>query len=558
MTPIGSRAYAATPLPSSAAGAEEPNPRADLEPTALADGPLLEMRSITKRFPGVLALDAVDFSVEGGEVHAMMGENGAGKSTLVKILSGVYRLDRGSIKVGGAPVQIDDPRAAQRNGIAIIHQELNQVPELNVFENFFLGRERCTRLGTVDDRAMCLETARWLERLGLVLDPTRKLRELRVAERQLLEIAKAMSLQARVLVMDEPTTALNAEEVTQLFEVMRRLKQGGMAVVYISHRMDEIFRIADRVTVLRDGTLVGTLPIADVTRDSLIKMMVGRELRDLYPTSKRRAGVEVLRVEHLSVDGVPGRRALTDVSLTVRAGEIVGLGGLLGSGRTELLEAMFGVPHCRRVRGQIFLDRQPQRLASPREAIRAGISFVTEDRKGQSLVLVRSVGENASLAALERFLFGPLLRLRKEAKQVSAIVKELRIKTPGLQTPAASLSGGNQQKLVLAKFLLLDTKVFLLDEPTQGIDVGAKAEIYALIDKLAQRGVAVLMASSDMPELLALCDRVAVMCEGRLSGELLRQDATQEGILDYATRFTHLPNFHDSAKDHAGSARCTN
>jgi len=505
---------------------------------------LLMMRGITKRFPGVLALDGVDFEVRSAEVHAMMGENGAGKSTLVKILSGVYHLDRGEIRLAGQLAQIGDPRAAQRQGIAIIHQELNQVPELRAFENFFLGREKRTRLGSVDERTMRQETTEWLGRLGLELDPNRPLRELRVAERQLLEIAKGMSLQARIMVMDEPTTALNAEEVAQLFQVVDRLRQSGMGIVYISHRIDEIFRIADRVTVLRDGRLVGTKPISEINRDSLIKMMVGRELRDLYPTSKRQPGRAVLEVQDLSVASMPGRRELHGASLSVRAGEIVGLGGLLGSGRTELLEAVFAVPARKRVRGTIRIDGHEVQLSSPRQAIRAGISFVTEDRKGQSLVLVRSVGENASLAALHRFALGPLLRLRKEAQEVQGMVRDLRIKTPSLETPAASLSGGNQQKVALAKFLLLDTRVLLLDEPTQGIDVGAKAEIYALIDGLAQRGVAVLLASSDMPELLALCDRIYVMCEGRVSGEVQRQAATQERILDFATRFTHLPQFH--------------
>jgi ribose transport system ATP-binding protein len=509
---------------------------------------LLEMRAITKRFPGVLALDAVDFGVVHGEVHAMIGENGAGKSTLMKILSGVYHLDRGEIRLEGELVHFADPRSAQHHGVAIIHQELNQVPELTVFENFFLGRERRTRLGIVDERFMRQETSKWLGRLGLELDPDRKLRELRVAERQLLEIAKAMSLRARVLVMDEPTTALSSEEVLQLFEVVRRLKEGGMGVVYISHRIDEIFVLADRVTVLRDGKLVGTRPIGEVTRESLIQMMVGRELKDLYPTSTRAFGAELLRIEDLSVAGIPGRRALEKISLTVRAGEIVGLGGLLGSGRTELLEAIFGVPHPRRVQGVITLRDRARSFASPREAIAAGVSLVTEDRKGQSLVLVRSVRENSSLAALERFRFGPLLRLREEARQIGAKVRELRIKTPGLSTPAASLSGGNQQKVVLSKFLIRDTQLFLLDEPTQGIDVGAKAEIYALIDKLAQQGVGVLLASSDMPELLALCDRIVVMCEGRVSGEVAR-GAQQEAILDYATRFTDKT----SHKGHAAS-----
>jgi ribose transport system ATP-binding protein len=549
--PGGDRSSGGVPGPEPSGSAANPS-KAELETTGVE--PFLTMQGVSKRFPGVLALDSVDFDVRPGEVHALMGENGAGKSTLMKILSGVYHLDKGEVRLAGKPVNIGDPRAAQRHGIAIIHQELNQVPELRAFENFFLGRERHSRLGIVNERTMRKETAQWLGRLGLELDPNRKLRELRVAERQLLEIGKAMSLQAQIMVMDEPTTALNAEEVAQLFEVVRRLRANGMGIVYISHRIDEIFRISDRVTVLRDGKLVGTKPVGEVTRDSLIKMMVGRELRDMYPTSRRERGRTVLEVEGLSVTGVPGRRALQEVAVSVRAGEIVGLGGLLGSGRTELLETIFGVPNPSRVSGTIRLGGESRRFPSPRKAIRAGVSFVTEDRKGQSLVLVRSVGENTSLAALHRLRFGPWLRLREEARQIRAMIKELRIKTPGLQTPAASLSGGNQQKVALAKFLLLDTRLLLLDEPTQGIDVGAKAEIYALIDGLAQRGVAVVVASSDMPELLALCDRIYVMCEGRVSGEVSKEAATQERILDYATRFTHLPHFHDSQAAPAGAS----
>ncbi len=499
---------------------------------------LLTMQGITKRFPGVVALDNVSFSARESEVHALMGENGAGKSTLMKILTGVYHQDEGSITLGGETVTLGDPRAAQRHGLAIIHQELNQVPELTVFENFFLGHEKRNRFGALDETLMRRETKRWLSELGLDIDPDRKLRELRVAERQLLEIAKAISFQARVMVMDEPTTALNAEEVGQLFTVVRRLRASGMAIIYISHRMDEIFSIADQVTVLRDGKLVGSKPIAELTRDSLIAMMVGRELTDLYPTSVRQPGAEVLRVTDLSVSSIPGRRALAGVNLSVRAGEIVGLAGLLGAGRTEVLETIYGVPNRARVQGEIQLEGKPQRFASPQDAIRAGVGFVTEDRKGQSLVLIRSVGENASLAGLSQFTRGMFIDLKREAKKVAEVVQRLRVKTPSLNTPAMSLSGGNQQKVVLAKFLITNPKVFLLDEPTQGIDVGAKAEIYALIDRLAQEGAAVILASSEMPELLALCDRILVMCEGRISGELAQSEATQEKILDLATRFS--------------------
>ena len=504
---------------------------------------LLRMRGICKRFAGVTALDNVDISVHAHEVHALMGENGAGKSTLMKILSGVYRHDNGSIELAGRTVSPSDPRAAQALGIAIIHQELNQVPELSVAENFFLGRELKNRFGIIDSARMREESKRWLAELGIRVDLAKPLRNLRIAERQLLEIAKAISLDAKVLVMDEPTTALNTAEVQRLFEVVKRLREQGMAVIYISHRMDEIFRISDRITVLRDGKLVGSMPAHELTRHALIKMMVGRELRELFPARTRQSGAEVVAVRGLSVRGSIGRQALNDIALTVHAGEIVGLAGLLGAGRTEVLEALFGVPAPERVSGDIRINGTAVRLRSPRDAIGLGIGFVTEDRKQQSLVLVRPVGENASLAALGRFVRGGVLQLRREAKEVGAQVRALRVKTPSLHTAAASLSGGNQQKVVLAKWLLTQPKVVLLDEPTQGIDVGAKAEIYELIDRLAKSGTAVVLASSEMPELLALCDRIHVLCEGRIAGTLDYTEATQERILDLATRYSaHVEN----------------
>ena len=504
-----------------------------------APEPLLEMRGVTKRFPGVVALDCVDFSANAGEVHALMGANGAGKSTLMKILAGVYPLDEGEIRLGGVPLHADDPRAAQRQGIAIIHQELNQVAELRAFENFFLGRELKRARWVLDEGRMKVETRRWVAQLGLDLDPDRKVGQLRVAERQLLEIGKAMSLKARVLVMDEPTTALNVEEVGQLFMVMRRLRAAGLAIVYISHRMEEVFAIGDRVTVLRDGRRVDSRPIGDFTRASLIQAMVGHEPAGAIPARPRSVGGEVLGVRGLEVRGTADRCGLHEIDLTVKAGQIIGVAGLLGSGRTELLEALFGVPNPRRVRGTVTVRGRAVRLSSPRDAIRAGISFVTEDRKGQSLVLPRSVLENASLAGLSLFVRRPLpfLDLRAEQRAVEEMVARLDIKPPTLRTAVASLSGGNQQKVALARFLLLCPALFLLDEPTQGVDVAAKAEIYALVDDLAREGAGVLLASSDIPELLALCDAIHVMCEGRITGSLPRGEATQERILDLATRF---------------------
>jgi ABC-type sugar transport system ATPase subunit len=333
--------------------------------------PLLEMTGITKRFPGVIALDHVSFAAYPNEVHALMGENGAGKSTLMKILTGVYTLDAGSITLAGRALAAADPRSAQRQGLAIIHQELNQVPELSAFENFFLGREQRNRFGMIDNHHMRQETARWLRELGLEIDPDRQIKNLRIAERQLLEIAKAISMNARVLVMDEPTTALNAEEVSQLFAVIERLRDSGMAIIYISHRMDEIFKISNRITVLRDGKLVGSQPAKHMTRDSLIAMMVGRELKDLYPTNAREIGLTVLRVNDLNVKSTPGKQALEEVNFHVQAGEIVGLAGLLGAGRTEVLEAIYGVPHASLVTGRIQIDTHSKPTA-PHKAIEAG------------------------------------------------------------------------------------------------------------------------------------------------------------------------------------------
>ncbi len=501
------------------------------------------MRGITKRFPGVLALADVSFSAHAGEVHALMGENGAGKSTLMKILTGVYSNDGGQILLDAQVIHSSDPRGAQRHGIAIIHQELNQVPELSITENFFLGREKRGAFGMLDKDAMRGETRQWLERLGLKLNVDRPLRGLRVAERQLLEIAKAISLRARVLVMDEPTTALNSEEVERLFEIVRSLRAEGLAIVYISHRMNEIFAISDRVTVLRDGQLAGSQLTTQLTRDALITLMVGRALPDLYAEQPDTGHLsdssrpEVLRVTNLSARAKPGGQPLQNISFAVRSGEVVGLAGLLGAGRTELLEALYGVPNPASVSGEIQVGGRVTQIRSPRDAIRAGMGFITEDRKHQSLVLVRSVAENISLAGLPQFVRGGLIDLKREERAVNQSIRTLRVKTPSASTPIASLSGGNQQKVVFAKYWLTKPQLFLLDEPTQGIDVGAKAEIYALIRDLSSQGTAVILASSEMPELLMLCDRILVLCDGRITADLPRAEATQEKILDYATRF---------------------
>ncbi|GAA1694312.1 ribose ABC transporter ATP-binding protein RbsA [Fodinicola feengrottensis] len=499
-----------------------------------SNSPILAMRDIAKSFPGVRALTGVSMDVRAGEVHALLGENGAGKSTLCNILSGVFTEYAGSIELAGERANIHHPKDAQSLGIGMIHQELNLVPELSIADNIFLGREPRTRWGTINRPLMDAESRRLLAELGLRLDPRRPVRTCQIAEQQLIEVAKALSLNVRVLIMDEPTSALADAEVKLLFAVIRRLVARGVAVIYISHRLEELYEIADRVTVLRDGGYIGTREMAATDRAELIRMMVGRPLGEIFQHSaKISAGAERLRVTGLSLAADPraGRVALHDVSLSVRAGEIVGLAGLMGAGRTEVLEAIFGVFGTRAIRGSLALDGKPYPPRSPEEAIRRGVALVAEDRKTQSLVLSNTVRFNASLASLKRFRRWSGVDAKAERKAVAEQVASLRVKTPSLASMVANLSGGNQQKVVLAKCLLTKPTVLLLDEPTRGIDVGAKAEISELVNKLAAAGTGILMASSELPELLGTCDRIIVLCEGRVTAELDRAEATQERIL---------------------------
>ena len=498
---------------------------------------MLEIKSVSKSFPGVLALNNVSFTVQQGEVHALVGENGAGKSTLMKILSGVYNDYDGEILLEGERLALRSPRDAQRHGIAIIHQELNLVPELTVVDNVFLGIERRTRLGGLDSRGMERECRQLLQRFNLDVPPNRPVKWLRVGEQQLVEVAKALALKARLFILDEPTSALSESEIERLFAVIASLKAAGVTMIYISHKLDEVFRIADTVTVLRDGQHIGTRPIRDTKPGELIRMMVGRTLTELFPKEVVPAGEEVLRVEHLNLapDRQRNTRSLRDISFTLKRGEILGLAGLMGAGRTELLETLFGVYPSSRVSGQIVLNGREQHNHSPEAAIDAGFAFVTEDRKFQSLITGMSVAHNVTLAALKRFLTLGFIQMRAESAAVLRSIDELRIKTPSRFAIVNNLSGGNQQKVVLAKGLLNRPMVLLLDEPTRGIDVGAKAEIYSLISHLAQSGAAILMASSELPEILAMCDRVLVLCEGRLTGEFTRSEATQERIMEAAT-----------------------
>lgn len=509
---------------------------------------ILRMRRITKRFPGVVALDGVTFDVYAAEVHALVGENGAGKSTLMNIMSGVYTTFDGEMLLNDQPVAFHNTREAQNSGIAMIHQELNLVPELTVYENIFLGREYKTRLGTIDRRAMRRASEQLMAKLGLEIDSNRRVSQLRVGQRQLIEIAKALNLNSRIIIMDEPTSALSDSEVEYLFSVIRSLSEHDVAVIYISHRLDEVYSIADRITVLRDGRVVGSSPASEMPRPRLISLMVGRDLEVLYPKVPVELGDDVFRVENLSY--VQGQTQILDrISLHVRAGEIVGIGGLMGAGRTQLLEAIFGVYPPSAISGRMILNGQQVVFESPQDAIEHGLGLIAEDRKQQSLVLERSVAENTSLAALRMFTnrLG-ILRQRAERRAVRQVVDDLNVKTPTIETMVANLSGGNQQKVVIGKFLLSQIKLFLLDEPTRGIDVGAKAEIYNLIGRLAQNGTAFLLVSSEMPELLAVCDRIYVLCEGRLTGEFSRDAFDQEALMEAATRFVGKVNNHLQAQ----------
>ena len=492
--------------------------------TPEAGAVVLRMSGIRKSFPGVVALAGVDLELRRGEVHVLLGENGAGKSTLMKILSGAYRKDEGVISLEGREVEIAGPRHARELGIGIIYQELMLVPELSAAENVFLGREPHRLPGLIDRRTMLRDAARLLDELGAAFDVGVPTRQLSIAQRQLVEIAKALSLDARILVMDEPTSALTEREAGALFKMIRRLTAQGVSVVYISHRLEEIFEIGDRVTVLRDGQHIATRPIGDTNRRELVRLMVDRDLHEMVMRTPAARGNELLRVTGLRRRGV-----LHNVALTVHAGEIVGLAGLLGSGRTRVARAIFGLD--RRDGGEIFVKGRQRAISSPRQAIRAGLGFVTEDRKGEGLVLGLSVRANLSLAVLRTLSRFGVVRRAQERAMSDRYARELRIKTPSLEQAVLHLSGGNQQKVVLGKWLACEVDVLFLDEPTRGIDVGSKQEIYNLISRLAASGVGIVLISSELPEIVGLCDRVLVMRSGRVAGEFTREEATQERLL---------------------------
>jgi methyl-galactoside transport system ATP-binding protein len=499
-------------------------------------GFILEMKGITKLFPGVKSLDDVTLEVRPGSVHALMGENGAGKSTLMKCLFGLYQPDRGSIVLDGKPVLIKEPKQALDLGIAMIHQELHPVPERSVMENLWLGRFPRRQLGPfrwVSDRSMQEATEKLFRELDIDMDPRARIGSLSVSRIQLIEIAKAVSYHSKIIIMDEPTSSLTGPEAERLFAIIRDLKQRGVAIIYISHKMEEILRIADDVTILRDGRKVGTWPASGLTIDSMIHSMVGRALDQRFPAKVNVPDETYFEVKHLSAAG-SGR--LHDVSFSVKKGEILGIGGLVGSQRTELLETLFGLRP--KVTGQFLSQGREIFIHSPRDAIRHGLALLTEERRVTGIFPSWSVLENTVVANQKNYR-GPtgLIRDRLRIVDTERSIKDLRIKTPSWSVAIKNLSGGNQQKVLLARWLLTQPTLLLLDEPTRGIDVGAKAEIYGMIVELAKQGKSVIMISSEMAELIGLSDRIMVMCEGRVAGIIPGQGATEEQILRLATQF---------------------
>ncbi len=491
---------------------------------------VLEMCHMSKAFPGVQALKDVSLSVRRGEVHALVGENGAGKSTLMKILAGALAADAGEILIDGQKVEIIDPITALNLGISMIYQELNLVPSISVAENIFLGQlPAALNWGHLDWNALNIAADELLQHLHVDVSPRAMVRHLSVAKKQMVEIAKALSTKAKIIIMDEPTSALTLAETQNLFDIIRNLKARGVAVIFITHRLVEIFAIADRVTVMRDGQHIATRDIREVDEPAIVAMMVGRELTTLFPKVEAHLGDVVLEVRNLTKAGL-----LSDINLHVRSGEIVGLAGLVGAGRTDLAKAIFGIAPADS--GEILVGGVPRTIGSPQDAIQLGLGFVPEDRKEEALVLPRPVRDNITLTIIDKLSWlGFSVRARQEQQLVSSYIENLGIKTPGSMQLVRNLSGGNQQKVIIARWLAAQPKVLIMDEPTRGIDVGAKAEIHALMGKLAQQGVGILMISSELPEILGVSDRVVVMHQGRITGEFLRSQVTQEAIMKAAT-----------------------
>ena len=491
---------------------------------------ILTMKDIDKSFPGVHALDHVSFEVKRGEVHALMGENGAGKSTLMKVLTGIYTKDSGSITYEGKEIEFHNTREAQDAGVVIVHQELNMLGHLTVAQNIFIGREFKKGIG-IDDKKMNEEARKLFDRLHIDIDPTETMANLTVGKQQMCEIAKAISHDARVIIFDEPSAALTEAEIEELFKIIRDLREQNLGIVYISHRMDEIKVITDRVTVMRDGTYVGTLITKDCTKDDIINMMVGRVI---YEDPKSASTVPadapvVLKVEHLNAG-----RMVQDVSFELHKGEILGFSGLMGAGRTETARAIFGADP--KESGDIYVNGEKVTINTPQDAVKCGIGYLSEDRKRYGIVVQKTVAENSTMACLQNYMKGLFINKKAEKKVAEEYVESLATKTPSVDQLVVNLSGGNQQKVVIAKWLINDCDILIFDEPTRGIDVGAKNEIYKLMNKLASEGKSIIMISSEMTEILRMSDRIVVMCEGRKTGEVRIEEATQEVIMNMATR----------------------
>lgn len=498
---------------------------------------LLELKGVCKSFPGVKALDNVQLALRPGTVHALMGENGAGKSTLMKCLFGIYKMDAGEIYMNGQKIQVDNPDEAMKLGIAMVHQELQPVPARSVAENLFLGRFPVKKIGPIqmiDHKKMYEDTAYWLHEVKMDFDPKAMLGDLSIGQMQSVEIAKAVSHQAKVVIFDEPTSSLSENEVEALFRIMNDLRDKGVAMVYISHKMDEIKRIADDITIMRDGTYVGTWPASELTTDQIIAKMVGRELTNVYPERKNEPGDVILEVNDLcSIH----ENSFQHVSFNLRKGEILGFGGLVGAQRTELLEGVFGIRGIES--GEIKINGTPVNIKKPSDAMKAGIGLITEDRRGNGIFGCLSIKDNVGVSVYNKYLkAGFVLDHKRINGVVDDSIKKLRIKTPSMKEHIANLSGGNQQKVIVARWLANDPDILIMDEPTRGIDVGAKHEIYEIMNDLAAQGKAIIMISSEMAELLGMSDRVYVMCDGKLRGEITeKEEMTQAKVMSYATQF---------------------
>ncbi|MGF9712635.1 sugar ABC transporter ATP-binding protein [Paenibacillus naphthalenovorans] len=492
---------------------------------------VLQMKNICKTFPGIVALDQVSLHIKKGEVHALMGENGAGKSTLMKILAGVEQPDSGDIILNGRKVFFNRPLDAMNHGISMIHQELNSILDMTIAENIFIGREPCYKLGIVNTQELKARTRELFQSVGMDINPDKKLVELSVAEMQMVEIVKAISYNADIIIMDEPTSAITDREVDKLYEIIRKLTGQGKSIIYISHKMNEIYKICDAITVLRDGRYIATRPTEEINQQQLISLMVGRDLKDMYVKQSSRIGETYLEVKGLTRNG-----KFSNIHLHVRQGEILGIAGLMGAGRTELVETIFGA--YKADAGEIYVKQKKVDMSNPGSAISNGISLVTEDRKLFGLNLKFSVKDNTTLANLKKFTrFRQIINFKEEKQTVDHLMKYLNIKASNRNTMVNTLSGGNQQKVVLAKWLLCNPDLLILDEPTRGIDVGSKAEIYKIISQLANEQKAIIMISSEMPELLGMSDRIIVLHEGKITGEFLREEFDQEKIMACAAGF---------------------